>query len=247
MENTELNFALCEVADYYEFLQISPSASVETIRRIYRFWASRYHPDNADTGNDEMFYRVKVAYDILSDPERRAKYDAMRCLPPSSSSVPLSFVVDFMDEHDGEMNRRLALLAILYAQRRADPWHSEVSLRNLEGILGFPRDYFDFTTWYLVQKGYVKRADNSDFSITVEGVDYVENQRVTLPILNRLLTSGRKRLAESTIERRINTQDRRRGFPDTRGVKIERRLNKGDRRTNGTSFLREHSGADVSD
>ena len=56
--------------------------------------------------------------------------------------------------------------------------------------MGFPRDYLDFTMWYLAKKGYISRADNAQFALTADGVDYVELQRVNMPILNRLLTSG---------------------------------------------------------
>lgn len=242
MGSTELNFAVAEDTDYYELLQISPSASTEAIHRIYRFWAARYHPDNPRTGSEDMFFRVREAYDVLSDSGRRTQYDAMRGRPTSPRSVPLSSVVDFMDEIEGETNRRLALLAVLYSQRRADPRRPEVSLRHLESILGFPRDYLDFTTWYLVQKQLTHRADNADFTITVTGVDYVEEQRLNRPNLNRLLSSGKLRLAEFPVERRVNTIDRRMGLPDTRAVKIERRVNKRDRRASNNDFRLEDFG-----
>ncbi|MCK5350483.1 MAG: DnaJ domain-containing protein, partial [Desulfobacula sp.] len=41
--------------DYYEDLQISPNADLETIERIYRLLAKRYHPDNKRTGNIDKF------------------------------------------------------------------------------------------------------------------------------------------------------------------------------------------------
>jgi hypothetical protein len=56
--------------------------------------------------------------------------------------------------------------------------------------MGFPRDYLEFTTWYLQKKGYITRADNSAFTLTAEGVDFVEAQRTNIPTLNRLLTSN---------------------------------------------------------
>jgi curved DNA-binding protein len=178
-----------EVPDYYEFLQISPNAEPDTIHRVYRFLAVRLHPDNPKTGDAEKFFLLKQAYDVLSNPPRRAAYDAA-CRKETPQPVPLSTVIDFMDSMEGELNRRLAVLALLYIQRRTNPYTPEVSLQEVEMRMGFPRDYLDFTTWYLRQKGYITRADNSDFTITGEGVDFVESQRVNIPVLNRLLTSG---------------------------------------------------------
>ena len=65
--------------DYYEALQLSPNADAETISRVYRMLAFRYHPDNAKTGSSEMFLRLSEAHQILSDPEKRASYDVSRC------------------------------------------------------------------------------------------------------------------------------------------------------------------------
>jgi len=178
-----------ETPDYYEFLQISPKAEPETIHRVYRFLAARLHPDTPGTGDAEKFFLLKQAYDVLSDPERRAEYDAARSsqvAPPA----PLSTWVDFMDNMEGELNRRLAVLALLYFQRRTNPYTPEVSFLDIERRMGFPRDYLEFTAWYLRNKGYITRADNSDFCLTAEGVDFVEKQRVKIPILDRLLTEG---------------------------------------------------------
>src|SRR5271155_4922687 len=62
--------------DYYEVLQISPNADQETVHRIYRVQAQRFHPDNLDSGNAETFRLVSDAYQVLSNPESRAAYDA---------------------------------------------------------------------------------------------------------------------------------------------------------------------------
>jgi curved DNA-binding protein len=178
-----------EIPDYYEFLQISPNAETDTIHRVYRFLAARLHPDNASTGDTEKFFLLKEAYDVLSNPERRAAYDAARN-NEVSQPVPLSTWIDFMDNMEGELNRRLAVLAVLYFQRRTNPYTPEVSFLDLERRMGFPRDYLEFTAWYLRNKGYITRADNSDFALTAEGVDFVETQRVNIPVLDKLLTTG---------------------------------------------------------
>lgn len=61
--------------DYYELLEISPKASSETIERIFRYFAMRYHPDNRDTGNESRFNEIVEAHNTLKDPVKRAQYD----------------------------------------------------------------------------------------------------------------------------------------------------------------------------
>ena len=237
--------------DYYEFLQISPHADSDTIQRVYKFLAARFHPDNPESGDPEKFFLLKAAYDVLSDPHRRAAYDA-EYEPEQAGQSPLSDSVDFMDSLRGELNRRLAVLAVLYYRRRANPFAPQVSLADLEERMGFPRDYLDFTMWYLLRKGYITRADNSDFTLTVEGVDFVESQRVNMPVLNKLLTNGNAPCTvdvegdmthaaasgepaillpdNSKVEdRRKNAKERRSGAPDWRANRVERRLNKARR------------------
>jgi curved DNA-binding protein CbpA len=177
------------MVDYYEFLQISPNADADTIHRVYRFLAARLHPDNPESGDAEMFYLLKQAYDVLSNPAARADYDAKRKAEPEQHN-PYSEQVDFMDSMDGELNRRLAVLAVLYYRRRTNPHMPEVSLGEIESRMGFPRDYLDFTIWYLTKKGYVTKGDNAQMALTADGVDFIETQRSNLPVLNKLLTSG---------------------------------------------------------
>jgi len=194
-----------EIPDFYEFLQISPNAEADTIHRVYRFLAVRLHPDNPETGDSEKFFLLKQAYDVLSNPARRLEYDAAR-KKEGAQAVPLSTTIDFMDSMEGELNRRLAVLALLYIQRRTNPYSPEVSLLDVENRMGFPRDYLEFTAWYLRNKGYITRSDNSDFTLTAEGVDFVESQRVNIPVLNKLLTTTTgPSAAEATAANKVLT------------------------------------------
>jgi curved DNA-binding protein CbpA len=191
------------MVDYYEFLQISPNADVDTIHRVYRFLAARLHPDNPNTGDPEQFKLLKTAYDVLSDRIRRAEYDATR---RRGAQEPFSKQVDFMDNMEGELNRRLAVLAVLYHRRRANAQSPEVSLAEIEERMGFPRDYLDFTLWYLQRKGFVSKEDNATYALTADGVDFVEKERVDFPTLNKLLTAGSEPSAEEIVQANLEAE-----------------------------------------
>jgi curved DNA-binding protein len=63
--------------DYYEALGVSKTASQDEIQRAYRKLARQYHPDvNKDPGAEDRFKEISEAYDVLSDPDLRKKYDA---------------------------------------------------------------------------------------------------------------------------------------------------------------------------
>jgi molecular chaperone DnaJ len=64
-------------ADYYELLGVSPDASDEQIKRAYRKLARELHPDSTggDAEAEARFKEVSKAYEVLRDPERRARYD----------------------------------------------------------------------------------------------------------------------------------------------------------------------------
>ena len=62
--------------DFYDALQLSAKADPDTIHRVYRILAQRYHPDNRETGNEDAFRLVHQAYTVLANPELRAAYDA---------------------------------------------------------------------------------------------------------------------------------------------------------------------------
>jgi curved DNA-binding protein CbpA len=172
--------------DYYEFLQVSPNANDEVIQRIYHFLARRYHPDNGETGDPEKFRFLNEAYRTLSNPEHRTRYDA-RFRKISDAARPLAQCVDFLHGVEGEVNRRLAVLAILYTNCRLDVQHPHVSLRELEAQMGCPREYLDFAIWYLRSKKYIRQEDNAQLALTALGVDYIEENYASQPLLRTLL------------------------------------------------------------
>src|ERR1022692_903061 len=189
--------AVKEELDYYEILQLSPKADLETIHRVYRIMAARFHPDNPDSGDKERFLSMSEAYRVLSDPVRRADYDQLKGTD-HRGPLPLFKARAFVDEKKGEMNRRLGVLCLLYAQRRRNPEHPAIALMELEEVMSIPRDYLEFTLWYLKQKRYVEMTQGADFCLTASGVDFVEEHTPAQDILRRLLTGGQSRSTQRT-------------------------------------------------
>lgn len=65
-----------EKRDYYEVLGLSKGASDDEIKKAYRKMAKKYHPDiNKDADAEEKFKEINEAYEVLSDPQKKATYD----------------------------------------------------------------------------------------------------------------------------------------------------------------------------
>ncbi len=179
------------ITDYYEVLQISRNADPETIHRVYRIMVARFHPDNPRTGDLERFQLLRQAYHVLSDPARRADYDRAFTWT-ETHTLPIFELKEFVDSIDGEKNRRLGILSLLYHRRRLNEMKPGISVLDLEQRMGFPREYLNFTLWYLKSKGFVRFEDNSDYGVTVEGVDYLESNSLQNTIVRELLEAGTK-------------------------------------------------------
>jgi hypothetical protein len=175
--------------DYYEILQISRSADVDTIHRVYRMMAARFHPDNAATGDVEKFLKLRDACHVLSDPNRRAEYDRQLACHVGGP-LPVFGQKGFVDGLSGEINRRLGVLSLLYNRRRMNEESPGISMLDLERLMAFPREYLQFTLWYLKGKGLVTVGGNSDYDITAPGVDYLEEHSAKNKLIRDLLTGG---------------------------------------------------------
>jgi hypothetical protein len=159
--------------DHYEILQVSSKADPETIHRVYRLQAQRFHPDNGETGHAETFRAIAEAYKILGDPERRAAYDVhlesyrkfrWRIFDRSEAAMGKA----------AERSKRRGVLELLYTARRSQPGQATVSIHELEELLGCPREHLDFSLWYLKENALISTSANGRYSITAKGVDHLE-------------------------------------------------------------------------
>lgn len=71
--------------DYYDVLGVPPNATPEEIKRAFRRLAMQYHPDrNKEPGAEQRFKEINEAYEVLSDPQKRALYDRYGHAGPES-------------------------------------------------------------------------------------------------------------------------------------------------------------------
>ncbi|MBM3786911.1 MAG: J domain-containing protein [Acidobacteria bacterium] len=162
-----------EMEDHYEILEVNPSASFDTIHKIYRILAQRLHPDNPDTGSDEAFKRLVKAYQVLSSPESRASFDVRRN-QREAKHFQLFDAASATPGLESEQKKRSGILALLYGRRLRSPEKPLVTLHEMEQLLGVPREHLEFPLWYLREQGWIVRGDNAQFSITVKGVEQAE-------------------------------------------------------------------------
>ena len=159
--------------DYYEMLRVSPGAELESIQRVHRALAARYHPDNLETGDLERFLLVNEAFKVLSDPEKRKEFDA-NYNSKKENPMPVFLTKEFTEGVDGEINRRMGLLCLLYTQRRTNSLQPALSVLEIEQLMFIPREHLIFTVWYLKAKRYIQQDDRSSLMITSDGIDFME-------------------------------------------------------------------------
>jgi curved DNA-binding protein CbpA len=180
--------------DYYEILDVSPNADIETIERKFRSLALRYHPDNQASGDRHRFDLVLEAHSALRDAERRARYhrdhqhyfDARWPPAEDAGAGETAKPAEGPGEAEGaaageapaddhgiarDVDIQNRLLTLLYLRRRRNIREPGIGDAELERMSGCPPEHLEFHVWYMKEKGWIRRGDDGMLTITIDGVD----------------------------------------------------------------------------
>ncbi|MEQ1887414.1 MAG: J domain-containing protein [Bryobacteraceae bacterium] len=186
--------------DYYEVLQVSRRADIDTIHRVFHVLAQRYHPDNRDTGDINVFRQLAEAHTVLCDRERRAAYD-VRLAAEDKTRLRIFESLESTDGVQAEVRKRQGILRLLYGKRMTEPNDPALRARDFAEMLSCPLEHLEFSLWFLRDKRLIIRSDNNRFEITSLGVETFE---ATEPNFSR---RGYLRLPSPVNERRDRPQD----------------------------------------
>jgi curved DNA-binding protein CbpA len=205
-----------QLPDYYETLQVSPRADRETVERVFRHLAKRYHPDNRDSGNTDMFGRIVEAYRVLTNPEERARYD-ISYEQLKAAQWRIFDQETTQSEIAADARIRNAILALLYVARRNDCANPAIGAVELERTLSCPESLMAFHIWYLREQGLIKRNESGGFAITAAGVDRVLEHGGPEKPNTHLISAGEPMEGQLASDLRTSPRQSPNGAPAARG------------------------------
>lgn len=164
--------------DYYDLMQLSPNADDDTIRRIFRHLAQKWHPDH-EGGDPDRFKCLLQAHRILTNPDTRAAYD-VKYQKFWESKWKMAAEASGGQGFTDDKNVRERMLSLYYVERRSKMQDPGLGEYEVSRLLRIPVEILDFHIWYLREKGWVQRLENGQLAITASGVDQVEKGRLRL-------------------------------------------------------------------
>ncbi|MFS8904078.1 DnaJ domain-containing protein [Synechococcus sp. B60.1] len=168
--------------DYYAILNLSPQADSEDIKRAFRRLARQFHPDVAGEGSRERFEQIYRAYQVLSNPEERRRYDAQRQSPPSP----------------GKGERRVVVRTTGLDSTSAEPPARDSLEAGIARVKAAWRER-KLPTAVALAEALLKRFPNSGEAIHILALAY---QRFG----NHLIQEGRHRQAEAYLRKALATE-----------------------------------------
>lgn len=124
--------------NYYELLDLTPQSTPDDIKKAYRKKAHEFHPDKnqGDKSKEEMFKKISEAYEVLSNPEKKRRYDIS--LNPTQGIRPEDVVSNMMNDIFGPFARRArdAARAAVVNERPGEDIEIGIQISFIETITG---------------------------------------------------------------------------------------------------------------
>ena len=170
--------------NYYEILELSANANHDTIERMFRFLATKHHPDSG--GDKEMFNRLLKAFEVLRDPTARSAYDKELQQEKQANKV----LVEHAREAGPDAAVRHELLQLFYARRRQAVGKAAVGSMTIEKEMNLSEEMLNFHLWFFREKGWIQREEDGGLAITADGVERVEAREIQQRKLARIGLQG---------------------------------------------------------
>jgi len=154
--------------NYYETLELSANANQDTIERMFRYLATKHHPDSG--GDKEIFSTLLKAFEVLRDPDARSAYDATLQQQKQENKA----LVEHAREAGPDAAVRHELLHLFYARRRQAVGSPAIGTMTIEKEMDLSEEMLNFHLWFFREKGWIKREEDGGLAITAAGVERVE-------------------------------------------------------------------------
>ena len=172
--------------DYYELLQLSSNADADTIDRVFRHLAKKFHPDYTKSADNDRFNLLVEAHRTLSTPETRAGYD-VKYQDYWNRKWGIASEASDGTAFGDDRETRESMLSLMYIQRRRNMKSPGLGEYEVARLLCKPIELVEFHVWYLRSKGWLERLDTGQLAITALGVDQVEQGRFQISNDNLLM------------------------------------------------------------
>ena len=198
--------------DYYEILQVHPSAEPEVIKAAYDRLARKYHPDVTDGyASGDRIAEINEAFSVLSDPEKRAAFDkdwrqrqGMTWSPPRPTAIPLIL-------HFDNVEARSIVRSSFVLQNSGGPYTRPVIQ--------------DPGSWLRVVKADPVHPGQAEplparIEIEAEGQDW--DSKYSGYIMVRLVNEEARIMGETRVKVELNTKPQPEGQDSSRGPSVPR-------------------------
>ena len=166
--------------NHYEILELSSNANQDTIERMFRYLATKHHPDSG--GDKEKFSTLLKAFEVLRDPVSRSAYDSKIQQQHAENKA----LVDHAREAGPDAAVRQQLLQLFYARRRQAVGSAAIGSVTIEKEMNLSEEMLEFHLWFFREKGWIKREEDGGLAITATGVERVEAGEIRAKKLARI-------------------------------------------------------------